>query len=113
MGLIQDLATIIGAGVTGEDVKSLVEIEKAKLNQPTLEPTPEPEPTQEPEPTSEPEPTPEPDSNNDVIESLQKELEDAKQLIAELQEENRKRNNDDGSHKSDEDLLNDIMLDMY
>jgi hypothetical protein len=113
MGLIQDLATIIGAGVTGEDVKSLIEIEKAKLNEPTPDPNPEPTPDPNPEPTPDPKQEPEPGSNNDEIESLRKELDDAKNLIAELQEENRKRNNDDGSHKSDEDLLNDIMLDMY
>ena len=35
MGLIQDLATIIGAGVTGEDVKSLIEKDMIEKGIPT------------------------------------------------------------------------------
>ena len=53
------------------------------------------------------------DKTSEELESLRKELEESKKLIAELQDANRKRNRDDGSIKSDEDLMNDIMLDMY
>lgn len=124
MGLINDLATLIGAGMTVEDVKALAEMEKGKKDEQkpiengTEVPRDEKNGAEE-EPHKEggeSEPSKETDASVHTsveIENLKKELEESKKLIAELQDANRKRNRDDGSIKSDEDLMNDIMLDMY
>lgn len=115
MGLINDLATLIGAGMTVEDVKALAEMEKGKKDGPKTEPEgKKDEPDDEGKETHEEEHVEEKeDKTSEELESLRKELEESKKLIAELQDANRKRNRDDGSIKSDEDLMNDIMLDMY
>ena len=115
MGLINDLATLIGAGMSVEDVKALAEMEKGKKDEPKTEPEgKKDEPDDEGTETHEEEHVEEKeDKTSEELESLRKELEESKKLIAELQDANRKRNRDDGSIKSDEDLMNDIMLDMY
>lgn len=115
MGLINDLATLIGAGMSVEDVKALAEMEKGKKDEPNTEPEgKKDEPDDEGTETHEEEHVEEKeDKTSEELEALRKELEESKKLIAELQDANRKRNRDDGSIKSDEDLMNDIMLDMY
>ena len=115
MGLINDLATLIGAGMSVEDVKALAEMEKGKKDEPKTKPEgKKDEPDDEGTETHEEEHVEEKeDKTSEELESLRKELEESKKLIAELQDANRKRNRDDGSIKSDEDLMNDIMLDMY
>ena len=119
MGLINDLATLIGAGMSVDDVKALAELEKGKSNDSKNQSTDESE-DKEVKTDGQGEETPgeeqveeKEDKTTEELESLRKDLEESKKLIAELQDANRKRNRDDGSIKSDEDLLNDIMLDMY
>lgn len=119
MGLINDLATLIGAGMSVDDVRALAELEKGKSNdskeQSTDESKDEKDNTdgQGTETPGKEQVEEKEDKTAEELESLRKELEESKKLIAELQDANRKRNRDDGSIKSDEDLLNDIMLDMY
>ena len=114
MGLINDLATLIGAGMTVEDVKALAQMEKKGEHDEPESKAKETEQDDKGTETHEEEHVEEKeDKTNEELESLRAELEESKKLIAELQDANRKRNRDDGSIKSDEDLLNDIMLDMY
>ena len=124
MGIIQDLATLVGNGVTVDMIKDVIEIEKGKADgqsgaQTTTEvPANEANGAEKDISTEDAEPDAKPEADASVqtsveIENLRKELEDSKNLISELQQANRNRNQDDGSTKSDEDLLNDIMLEMF
>lgn len=124
MGIIQDLATLVGNGVTVDMIKDVIEIEKGKADGQSTAQTGTEVPTNETDgaekdtsaETTEPESKPETDASvpsSVEFENLRKELEDSKKLISELQQANRNRNQDDGSTKSDEDLLNDIMLEMF
>lgn len=124
MGIIQDLATLVGNGVTVDMIKDVIEIEKGKADGQsgtqtgTEIPVNEADGAEKDTSTEDAEPGAKPEADASVqtsveIENLRKELEDSKKLISELQQANRNRNQDDGSTKSDEDLLNDIMLDMF
>lgn len=124
MGIIQDLATLVGNGVTVDMIKDVIEIEKGKADGQsgaqtgTEIPANEADGAEKDEGTEDAEPDAKPEADASVqtsieIENLRKELEDSKKLISELQQANRNRNQDDGSTKSDEDLLNDIMLEMF
>ena len=116
MGLINDLATLIGAGMSVDDVKALAELEKGKKDEPKTKPEGKKvEKDVEGDETHEEEHVEEKESETSKeLESLKKELEESKALIAELQDAERRRNRDgEGSNKTDEELLNDIMLDMY
>ena len=115
MGLINDLATLIGAGMSVDDLKALAEIEKGKKDESKAEPeTKKTEPDAKGTETHEEEYVEEKDDKtSEELESLKKELEESKALIKELQDANKHADRSDGSIKSDEDLLNDIMLDMY
>ena len=109
MGLINDLAVLIGNGVTVDTIKEIVALEKGGVkfegdDKGTGTP-PEGDKT-------------ETTGNADTelkaeLEAVKKELAESKAQIASMQEENKHRNRDDGSTKSTQDLLNDIMIDMY
>lgn len=115
MGLINDLATLMKGGANWDDIKAIAELEKG--GKPTEEPPVEPkEPTEEPplepkEPAGEP--PVEPSEIEKRLEETESKLDAANKKIEELQASNRKKNLDDGSTKSDEDLLNDIMMEMF
>ena len=124
MGLISDLAVLVGNGVTVDTIKEIVALEKgsAKYEGNNTEQKDKQEP--EDKPDDEGTETPpegdktEPTGNADTelkaeLEAVKKELAESKAQIASMQEENKHRNRDDGSVKSTQDLMNDIMLDMY
>ena len=120
MGLINDLAVLVGNGVTVDTIKEIVALEKGgvknegndagktKVNESEDKPIDEGTETPPESDKKEPEPT-----GNDELEAMKKELAEAKAQIASMQEANKHRNRDDGSTKSTQDLLNDIMIDMY
>ena len=124
MGLINDLAVLIGNGVTVDTIKEIVALEKGgvKFEGNDTEQKDKQEPEDKPddkgtETPPEGEKT-EPTGNADTelkaeLEAVKKELAESKAQIASMQEENKHRNRDDGSTKSTQDLLNDIMIDMY
>lgn len=124
MGLINDLAVLIGNGVTVDTIKEIVALEKggAKYEGNDAEQKDKQEPEDKPDDKGTETPPEgdktEPTGNADTelkaeLEAVKKELAESKAQIASMQEENKHRNRDDGSTKSTQDLLNDIMLDMY
>lgn len=124
MGLINDLAVLIGNGVTVDTIKEIVALEKggAKYEGNDTEQKDKQEPEDKPDDKGTETPPEgdktEPTGNADTelkaeLEAVKKELAESKAQIASMQEENKHRNRDDGSIKSAQDLLNDIMLDMY
>ena len=124
MGLINDLAVLIGNGVTVDTIKEIVALEKGgvKFEGNDTEQKDEQEPEDKPDDKGTETP-PEGDKtettgNADTelkaeLKAVKKELAESKAQIASMQEENKHRNRDDGSTKSTQDLLNDIMIDMY
>lgn len=124
MGLINDLAVLIGNGVTVDTIKEIVALEKggAKYEGNDTEQKDKQEPEDKPDDKGTETPPEgdktEPTGNADTelkaeLEAVKKELAESKAQIASMQEENKHRNRDDGSVKSTQDLLNDIMIDMY
>lgn len=124
MGLINDLAVLIGNGVTIDTIKEIVALEKggAKYEGNDAEQKDKQEPEDKPDDKGTETPPEgdktEPTGNADTelkaeLEAVKKELAESKAQIASMQEENKHRNRDDGSVKSAQDLLNDIMIDMY
>lgn len=124
MGLINDLAVLIGNGVTVDTIKEIVALEKggAKYEGNDTEQKDKQEPENKPDDKGTETPPEgdktEPTGNADTelkaeLEAVKKELAESKAQIASMQEENKHRNRDDGSVKSTQDLLNDIMIDMY
>ena len=124
MGLINDLAVLIGNGVTVDTIKEIVALEKGGVkfegNDTEQKDKQEPEDkpndkgTETPPEGDKTEPTGNADTELKAeLEAVKKELAESKAQIASMQEENKHRNRDDGSVKSTQDLMNDIMLDMY
>ena len=124
MGLINDLAVLIGNGVTVDTIKEIVALEKGGVkfegNDTEQKDKQEPEDkpndkgTETPPEGDKTEPTGNADTELKAeLEAVKKELAESKAQIASMQEENKHRNRDDGSTKSTQDLLNDIMIDMY
>lgn len=124
MGLINDLAVLIGNGVTVDTIKEIVALEKGgvKFEGNDTEQKDKQEPENKPDDKGTETPPEgdktEPTGNADTelkaeLEAVKKELAESKAQIASMQEENKHRNRDDGSVKSTQDLLNDIMIDMY
>lgn len=124
MGLINDLAVLIGNGVTVDTIKEIVALEKGGVkfegNDTEQKDKQEPEDkpndkgTETPPEGDKTEPTGNADTELKAeLEAVKKELAESKAQIASMQEENKHRNRDDGSVKSTQDLLNDIMIDMY
>lgn len=124
MGLINDLAVLIGNGVTVDTIKEIVALEKGgvKFEGNNTEQKDKQEPENKPDDKGTETPPEgdktEPTGNADTelkaeLEAVKKELAESKAQIASMQEENKHRNRDDGSTKSTQDLLNDIMIDMY
>lgn len=124
MGLINDLAVLIGNGVTVDTIKEIVALEKGgvKIEGNDTEQKDKQEPEDKPDDKGTETPPEgdktEPTGNADTelkaeLEAVKKELAESKAQIASMQEENKHRNRDDGSVKSAQDLLNDIMIDMY
>ena len=103
MGMIHDLATLIGAGITGEDIKAMIEIEKNSQSKQTDEPKVEPAT----ETTDEPKVEPEKDERDSEIERLRAENEKLKKdwLNRDV--------SGIGSTPSLEDELNNIMQEMF
>lgn len=124
MGLINDLAVLIGNGVTVDTIKEIVALEKGgvKFEGNDTEQKDKQEPEDKPDDKGTETPPEgdktEPTGNTDTelkaeLEAVKKELAESKAQIVSMQEENKHRNRDDGSVKSTQDLLNDIMIDMY
>ena len=124
MGLINDLAVLIGNGVTVDTIKEIVALEKGgvKFEGNDTEQKDKQEPEDKPDDKGTETPpegdNTEPTGNTETelkaeLEAVKKELAESKAQIASMQEENKHRNRDDGSTKSTQDLLNDIMIDMY
>ena len=124
MGLINDLAVLIGNGVTVDTIKEIVALEKGgvKFEGNDTEQKDKQEPEDKPDDKGTETPpegdNTEPTGNAETelkaeLEAVKKELAESKAQIASMQEENKHRNRDDGSTKSTQDLLNDIMIDMY
>lgn len=125
MGLISDLAVLIGNGVTVDTIKEIVALEKGggvknegddtkQKDSKGPENKPDDKGTETPPEGDKTEPTGNADTELKAeLEAVKKELEESKAQIASMQEANKHRNRDDDSHKSSQDLLNDIMLDMY
>ncbi len=124
MGLINDLAVLIGNGVTVDTIKEIVALEKGGVkfegNDTEQKDKQEPEDkpndkgTETPPEGDKTEPTGNADTELKAeLEAVKKELAESKAQIASMQEENKHRNRDDGSTKSTQDLLKDIMIDMY
>ena len=124
MGLISDLAVLIGNGVTVDTIKEIVALEKGGVkfegndaeqkDKQEPEDKPDDKGTETPPEGDKTEPTGNADTELKAeLEAVKKELAESKAQIASMQEENKHRNRDDGSVKSTQDLLNDIMLDMY
>ena len=124
MGLINDLAVLIGNGVTVDTIKEIVALEKGGVkfegndteqkDKQEPEDKPDDKGTETPPEGDKTEPTGNADTELKAeLEAVKKELAESKAQIASMQEENKHRNRDDGSVKSTQDLMNDIMLDMY
>lgn len=124
MGLINDLAVLIGNGVTVDTIKEIVALEKGGVKFEGNDTEQKDKQEQEDKPNDKGTETPpegdktEPTGNAETelkaeLEAVKKELAESKAQIASMQEENKHRNRDDGSTKSTQDLLNDIMIDMY
>lgn len=124
MGLINDLAVLIGNGVTVDTIKEIVALEKGGVkfegndteqkDKQEPEDKPDDKGTETPPEGDKTEPTGNVDTELKAeLEAVKKELAESKAQIASMQEENKHRNRDDGSVKSTQDLMNDIMLDMY
>ena len=124
MGLINDLAVLIGNGVTVDTIKEIVALEKGGVkfegndteqkDKQGPEDKPDDKGTETPPEGDKTEPTGNADTELKAeLEAVKKELAESKAQIASMQEENKHRNRDDGSTKSTQDLLNDIMIDMY
>lgn len=124
MGLINDLAILIGNGVTVDTIKEIVALEKGGVkfegndteqkDKQEPEDKPDDKGTETPPEGDKTEPTGNADTELKAeLEAVKKELAESKAQIASMQEENKHRNRDDGSAKSAQDLLNDIMIDMY
>lgn len=124
MGLINDLAVLIGNGVTVDTIKEIVALEKGGVkfegndteqkDKQEPEDKPNDEGTETPPEGDKTEPTGNADTELKAeLEAVKKELAESKAQIASMQEENKHRNRDDGSVKSTQDLMNDIMIDMY
>ena len=124
MGLINDLAVLIGNGVTVDTIKEIVSLEKGGVkfegndteqkDKQEPEDKPDDKGTETPPEGDKTEPTGNADTELKAeLEAVKKELAESKAQIASMQEENKHRNRDDGSTKSTQDLLNDIMIDMY
>ena len=124
MGLINDLAVLIGNGVTVDTIKEIVALEKGGVkfegndtkqkDKQEPEDKPDDKGTETPPEGDKTEPTGNADTELKAeLEAVKKELAESKAQIASMQEENKHRNRDDGSTKSTQDLLNDIMIDMY
>lgn len=126
MGLISDLATLVGAGAKWDDVMSLAKLEKGGQSDvpeqkdfgKTEETKSDASNTETPPETGKQEPTDE--KSTPSLDDVLKRLEDTEKALAEsqakvekLQKANQNRNLDDGLHLSDEDMLNNIMMDMY
>ena len=124
MGLINDLAVLVGNGVTVDTIKEIVALEKGGVknewddtkqkDKQGPEDKPDDKGTETPPEGDKTEPTGNADTELKAeLEAVKKELAESKAQIASMQEANKHRNRDDDSHKSSQDLLNDIMLDMY
>lgn len=124
MGLINDLAVLVGNGVTVDTIKEIVALEKGgakyegndteQKDKQEPENKPDDEGTETPPEGDKTEPTGNADTELKAeLEAVKKELAESKAQIASMQEENKHRNRDDGSVKSTQDLLNNIMIDMY
>ena len=124
MGLISDLAVLIGNGVTVDTIKEIVALEKGGVkfegndteqkDKQEPEDKPDAKGTETPPEGDKTEPTGNADTELKAeLEAVKKELAESKAQIASMQEENKHRNRDDGSTKSTQDLMNDIMIDMY
>lgn len=124
MGLINDLAVLVGNGVTVDTIKEIVALEKGGVkfegndteqkDKQEPEDKPDDKGTETPPEGDKTEPTGNADTELKAeLEAVKKELAESKAQIASMQEENKHRNRDDGSVKSTQDLMNDIMLDMY
>lgn len=124
MGLINDLAVLVGNGVTVDTIKEIVALEKGGVkyegndteqkDKQEPEDKPDDKGTETPPEGDKTEPTGNADTELKAeLEAVKKELAESKAQIASMQEANKHRNRDDGSTKSTQDLLNDIMLDMY
>ena len=124
MGLINDLAVLIGNGVTVDTIKEIVALEKGGVkfegndteqkDKQEPEDKPDDKGTETPPEGDKTEPTGNAETELKAeLEAGKKELAESKAQIASMQEENKHRNRDDGSTKSTQDLLNDIMIDMY
>lgn len=124
MGLINDLAVLIGNGVTVDTIKEIVALEKGGVkfegndteqkDKQEPEDKPDDKGTETPPEGDKTEPTGNADTELKAeLEAVKKELAESKAQIASMQEENKHRNRDDGSAKSTQDLMNDIMIDMY
>lgn len=124
MGLISDLAVLIGNGVTVDTIKEIVALEKGGVkfegndteqkDKQEPEDKPDDKGTETPPEGDKTEPTGNADTELKAeLEAVKKELAESKAQIASMQEENKHRNRDDGSVKSTQDLLKDIMIDMY
>lgn len=124
MGLINDLAVLVGNGVTVDTIKEIVALEKGGVkfegndteqkDKQEPEDKPDDKGTETPPEGDKTEPTGNADTELKAeLEAVKKELAESKAQIASMQEENKHRNRDDGSVKSTQDLLNDIMIDMY
>lgn len=124
MGLINDLAVLIGNGVTVDTIKEIVALEKGGVkfegndteqkDKQEPEDKPDDKGTETPPEGDKTEPTGNADTELKAeLEAVKKELAESKAQIASMQEENKHRNRDDGSTKSTQDLMNDIMIDMY
>lgn len=124
MGLISDLAVLVGNGVTVDTIKEIVALEKGGVknegddtkqkDKQGTEDKPDDKGTETPPECDKTEPTGNADTELKAeLEAVKKELAESKAQIVSMQEANKHRNRDDDSHKSSQDLLNDIMLDMY
>lgn len=124
MGLISDLAVLVGNGVTVDTIKEIVALEKGGVkfegndteqkDKQEPEDKPDDKGTETPPEGDKTEPTGNADTELKAeLEAVKKELAESKAQIASMQEENKHRNRDDGSTKSTQDLMNDIMIDMY
>lgn len=124
MGLINDLAVLIGNGVTVDTIKEIVALEKGGVkfegndteqkDKQEPEDKPDDKGTETPPEGDKTEPTGNAETELKAeLEAVKKELAESKAQIASMQEENKHRNRDDGSTKSTQDLMNDIMIDMY
>lgn len=117
MGMnIMDIVALAKAGYKVQDVKDLIELSSSAST--VTEPPAQAEPTSQIENTAKvtAQPTPaeplqqaEPQDNAINIESLQKELEAAKEQIKNLQNSNTKQNLSNASAESDQDVMDNFV----